>query len=88
MHKCHVLRYMHLEPCRLVQLALHAVCYSVFPVIMRAGLPNMGMSARAHSAMPAPSPALLRHRCALLSASWITVSTLFDGSNKVFFSGE
>ncbi len=39
-----------------------------------------------HSAVPAPSPALLRHCCALLSASRITVSTLFEmAPNKVFF---
>ncbi len=30
----------------------------------------------AHSALQAPSPALLRHHCALISASQITVSTL------------
>ncbi len=38
---------------------------------VHAGLPYMGMSARAHSAVPAPSPTLLRHRCTLLSASQI-----------------
>ncbi len=43
----------------------------------------MGMPARAHSAVPDPSPALLRHRWTLLSASGITVSTLF----KLFFLG-
>ncbi len=37
----------------------------------------MGMPAHAHSALLALSSTLLRHRCALLSASWITVSTLF-----------
>ncbi len=65
------------EPCRLFQLALHAVFYSVFlncfqfPVtLMRAGPSYMGMSAHAHSAVPAPSCALLRHRCVLLSAGF------------------
>ncbi len=37
----------------------------------------MGMSTCAHSAVSVPSPALVKHRCALLSASGITVSTLF-----------
>ncbi len=47
---------------------------SGFPMmLMRAGLPYMGMSACAHIAVPPPSPALLRLRCTLLSASWITV---------------
>ncbi len=32
----------------------------------------------AHSAVHAPSPTLLRHRCTLLSASQITVSILFE----------
>ncbi len=67
------------EPCRLFQLALHNVFYSVFffklcfqfPVtLMRAGPSYMGMSAHAHSAVPAPSCALLRHRCVLLSAGF------------------
>ncbi len=38
----------------------------------------MGMPARAHSSVPAPSPALLRHCLVLLSASGITVSILFE----------
>ncbi len=39
--------------------------------LMRAGLPYMGMSLHTHRAVPAPS-------LALLSASEITVSTLFE----------
>ncbi len=67
------------EPYTLFWLVLRAVFYSVFPVMsMFAGLPYMGMPAHAHSGLPAPSPALLRHCCALFSASWITVSTLFE----------
>ncbi len=38
----------------------------------------MGMPASARSAVLAPSPALLRHRYGLLSASGITISTLFE----------
>ncbi len=42
---------------------------------------DMGMPARAHSAVPAPSPALL-----MFSASWFTVSTLFEiAPIKCFF---
>ncbi len=53
---------------------------------MRAGLSYMGIPARAHSAVPVPSPTLLRHCCTLLSASWITVSTLFNMAPiKCFF---
>ncbi len=61
------------EPCRLFQSALHAVFYSVFftsvfPVtLLRAGRPYMGIPARAYSAVPVPSLALLSHHCALLS---------------------
>ncbi len=52
---------------------------SVFPVTLtHTGPPYMGMQARVNSALQAPSPALLRHRCALLSASGITVSTFFE----------
>ncbi len=87
------------EPCRLFQSAPHAVFYSVFcffffvffysvftVTLMCAGLPYMGISAIAHSAVLAPSPSLLRHRCNLLSASGITVSTLFEMAPiKCFF---
>ncbi len=46
-------------------------------MLMCAGLPYTGMSARAHIVVPDPSPALLRHCCSLLSTSGITVSILF-----------
>ncbi len=48
------------------------------PGLMCAGLPYMGMPARAHSAVPVSVLALLRCCCALLSASWINVRTLFE----------
>ncbi len=60
---------------------------SVFPVtLMHARLPHMGMPAHAHGAVPVPSPTMLRHRCTLLSASWITVCTSFEMAPiKCFF---
>ncbi len=64
------------EPCRLFQLALHAVLYNVFFCDVKACCTFLHQLC-AHSAVPAPSPALLRHSCVLLSASWITVNTLF-----------
>ncbi len=85
------------EPCRLFQLSLHTVFnsvwvfLSVFPVmLMCAELPYIGIPARAHSARPVSSTALLRQRCARLSASGITVGTLFEMASVVllfcFFS--
>ncbi len=48
---------------------------NVFPMtLMCVGLPNMGMLAYAHSAVPDPSPSA---QTPLHSASWITVSSLF-----------
>ncbi len=74
---------------------LYTLCFTVFfnsvflVMLMRAGLPYMGMPAHAHNAVPAPSTALLRHHCALFSASQTTVSTLFEmAPKKGFFSGE
>ncbi len=81
------------EPCSLFQLALHAVlqCFfnSVFPVTLMhpgPGLSYMGMPARAHSAGPASSPALLRQTpLNLLSASGGTASNLFEMALIFFF---
>ncbi len=70
---------------------LCTLCFTVFflqgfPVmLMHAELPFMGMQARADSAVPAPSLALLRHCCALLSASGISQHVVKDGSNRVVF---
>ncbi len=70
---------VHAFGSELYSLCFTVFFYSVFPVtLMRAGLPYTGMPARAHSTVPVPSPTLLRHHCALLSASGITVSTI-DG---------
>ncbi len=68
------------ESYRLFQSALHAVFSSVFPVtLMCAGL-TWACQLCAHSAVPTP------HLCALLSATQITVSTLFEmASIKCFF---
>ncbi len=79
------------EPGRLFQLALHTVFYSVFNsvftvMLMRAAFPFMSMPAHAHSAVLTPSPTLLSYCCALLSASRITVNTLFEmASINCFF---
>ncbi len=48
-------------------------CFTV--TSMRAGLPYMGMPARAHSAVPASSHTLLRHNCTMLCALGITDRT-------------
>ncbi len=68
MSKRHIMRFMHLEVSPAGCFSrLCMLCFTV--TLMRAGLPYMGMSARAHSAVPVPSPALLRHCCTLLSVS-------------------
>ncbi len=75
------------ELCRLFQLGLQAL--TVFTeMLLRAGLPCMGMPALRTQCCACPSPTLLKHRCALLSASWITVSTSFKMAPiKCFYFG-
>ncbi len=56
------------EPCRLFHVVFYRAFFNnVFKVkLLLVGLPYMGKPVCAHSAVPAPSPALLRHRCSLL----------------------
>ncbi len=81
------------ESCRLSLLALHPVFQEIFlnSVVTDAMqcvlFPTWACQFRAHSAVPAPCPALLRHCYALLSAPWITAGCLIwlNQTNKQIF---
>ncbi len=75
MPKHHIMRFMHFEVSPagrftwLCMLFYNVFFNSVFTVtLMCAGVPYMGMLGHAHSAVPAPSPTLLRHCWSLHSA--------------------
>ncbi len=78
------------EPCRLFQLAMYFVFYSVFKCFSSDvnvfWTSSYGHASWCTQCYACPSPTLLRHCCALLSASRITVSTLFKMAPiKCFF---